>query len=60
MARKRKSMNHRRRLRALETAEVGAVSNPAALALALHYRNGRHRDRRKEADRRACRGKVSY
>lgn len=60
MARKRKKMNRRRRIRALETAEVGSVSNPAALALALRFRKVRHPDRRKEAGRRACRGKVDY
>ena len=59
--RKRKSLNHKRRVKALENAEPGAVSNPAALALALRFRNrGRHTDARKESARRACRGKVSY
>ena len=60
MARKRKPLNHKRRLRALENARPGAVSNPAALALATRFRNARHTDARKERDRRACRGRVDY
>lgn len=53
-------MNHKRRLRAAEQAKAPKVRNQAALALALHYRNSRHGDARKERSRKACRGKVRY
>jgi len=47
-----------RRIREAEQVEL-ASRNPAALALALHFRNRRHQDGRKEASRRACRGRVA-
>jgi hypothetical protein len=64
MAKKTKPMNAERRLRAAEKAmragDTPKVRDPAALALLLQGRGGHHGDRRKEASRKACRGKVSY
>jgi len=60
MARKKKAMNQRRRLRALEASTVAKTPDPAARALATHFRNRRHDDRKKAAAKNACRGKVSY
>ena len=56
--RKRKALNMERRIREAEQVDL-ASRNPAALALALHFRNRRHQDDRKEASRRACRGRVT-
>lgn len=48
-----------RRLRKVEQAEAAKPRDGAALALALHFRDRNHGDARKEASRRACRGRVS-
>lgn len=59
-----KAMNHRKRLRAAERAmsagDTPKARNPVALAMALRGGQGRHKDRKREASRRACRGKVAY
>jgi hypothetical protein len=57
--RKRRALNMKRRLRDAEQAEAGKPRNKAALALGLHFRDRNHGDARKEASRRACRGKVA-
>ena len=52
-----KAMNHKRRLRAAERAmqagETPQPRNPVALAMALRGGQGRHKDRKREASRRA-------
>lgn len=60
MAKKRKAKNHKRRLRELEALEAGKPRDMVALALALHFRNKREKDMKKEGARKACRGKVNY
>jgi len=64
MARKKKALNKERRLRAAEKAmaagETPKARNPVALAMILQGRGGRHTDRRKQASRKACRGRVAY
>lgn len=58
MARKSKPMNARRRLRALETSQGSKPRDLNALALIVSRKGGHHGDKRKERNRRACRGKV--
>lgn len=60
----KKAKNHERRLRAAERAMNAGTApkarNPVALAMALRGGQGRHTCRKREASRRACRGKVGY
>lgn len=64
MARKKKALNQTRRLRAAEKAmasgETPKTRNPVALAMILQGRGGHHGDKRKQASRKACRGRVAY
>jgi hypothetical protein len=65
MARKKKPMNQQRRLRETEKAmaagETPKARNPVALAMILQgRRGGSHGDARKQASRKACRGRVAY
>jgi hypothetical protein len=53
-----KPMNMERRIRATFSAKPARGSNPVARAMILQKRGGRHPDRKKEAARRACRGRV--
>lgn len=55
---KRKPMNQKRRLRALETAGPAKARNPVALALAQRRGGGTHGDLKKRRSREACRGRV--
>lgn len=54
-----KPLNHARRVHALMTKPVNKGSNPAALAMIVQKRGGSHGDARKDASKRACRGRVS-
>lgn len=60
MARKNKALNHKRRLRASETATASKARDLNALALIVSRKGGSHGDARKERSRNACRGRVSY
>jgi hypothetical protein len=55
-----KPMNHKRRLRAAETAQAPKQGHAVHVAAMLRSGSGRHKDQRKEASRKACRGKVSW
>lgn len=55
-----KALNHKRRLKARETAKVSKPRDLNALALIVSRKGGHHGDARKEASRSACRGKVDY
>jgi hypothetical protein len=57
-----KPMNHKRRLKALERTRAATPRNEVAVALARRggAGAGRHTDKKKQASRDACRGKVSY
>jgi len=59
MARK-KTLNHRRRLKAAENAKAPKARDLNALALIVARKGGHHGDKRKQASRSACRGRVSY
>lgn len=52
-----KPMNNKRRLKAL-LAPGAKGSNPVARAMILQSRGGHHGDKRKEASRHACRGRL--
>lgn len=54
-----KPLNAKRRLHALLTSAPKG-SNPAARAMIIQKRGGRHTDRSKEAARKACRGGASW
>ena len=57
----KKTMNHKRRMRALEKGQVAKGRNLVALALRLRGGSGdNHGDGRKAASRNACRGNVAY
>ena len=58
MAKKNKPMNAKRRLTARPKASKARDFN--ALALIVSRKGGHHGDRRKEASRKACRGRVDY
>ena len=60
MARKKKAMNHKRRLKALEAQDSGKGRDLNALAMLLARKDGHHGDKRKEASKKACRGKAEY
>jgi len=51
-------MNMERRIRTALSATPARGSNPVARAMLVQSRGGRHTDRKKEASRRACRGRV--
>lgn len=54
-----KPLNHLRRIKALEQTKTKALRNVVAHALALRTGSfaGRHPDKKKQANRNACRGK---
>lgn len=54
-----KPLNHDRRIRALLTT-TNKGSNPVARAMIVQKRGGHHGDARKEASRKACRGRSSW
>lgn len=54
----KKAMNHKRRLKARPKPAKARDLN--ALALIVSRKGGHHGDARKEASRKACRGKVNY
>jgi len=57
-----KPMNHERRLKALERTRAATPRNEVAIALARRggAGAGRHADKKKQASKNACRGKVDY
>lgn len=55
-----KALNHKRRLKAREAARPSKPRDLNALALIVSRKGGHHGDKRKEASRKACRGKVGY
>jgi hypothetical protein len=57
MAKKKKPMNHKRRLKALESMTPRKGRDLNALAMLLARKGGHHGDKRKEASKSACRGK---
>jgi len=60
MAKKKKALNHKRRLRATEKTKAPKARDRNVLALIVARKGGHHGDKRKERSRRACRGKVAY
>lgn len=54
-----KPLNHERRIRQMLTKPVSNVGSPARLALTLRTGGGRHTDRKKDASRKACRGRAA-
>lgn len=55
-----KPMNHERRIKQAETAKAPKQGHAVHVAAMLRSGAGRHKDQRKEASRKACRGKVSW
>lgn len=60
MAKKKKPMNAKRRLKAMREAKPRKGRDFNALALIVSRKGGSHGDARKERSRKACRGRVSY
>lgn len=58
--RKRRARKEQKKLRAAMRGEghVSKSRNPMVLGMILHCKGGKFRDRKKEQDRRACRGRV--
>ena len=62
-ARKNRARNARRKARALNASMRGEgegpkVRNQMVLGMILHCKGGRFKDRKKAANKKACRGKV--